>query len=172
MVHNGTKLEGWHRGSSCGAVSYFKSGRTILKVRQLRCWGGGRGRIGVISHSPPLGQLHPRSLRTYSTLYFSLSLSLPRFKSLFSFEDTVMKYTLFLAKYSPIINPLPLFFLQLPCRFLKGNSTQLSERKFHSVVQGMDRRRGRKDSILILMETVEKIPPLDGCVGIVVWKIA
>lgn len=76
-----------------------------------------------------------------------------------------MKYTLFLAKYSPIINPLPLFFLQLPCRFLKGNSTQLSERKFHSVVQGMDRRRGRKDSILIV-ETVEKIPP-----SMVAWEL-
>lgn len=59
-----SKLEARRRASSCGAVSYFKSGRTILKVRQLRCWRGGRDRIGVISHSPPLGQLHPRSLQS------------------------------------------------------------------------------------------------------------
>lgn len=69
--------EGWHRGSSCGAVSYFKSGRTILKVRQLRCWSEGRrGRIGVISHSPPLGQLHPRAVCKAAPALFSSYFSL------------------------------------------------------------------------------------------------
>lgn len=68
-------LEARHRGSNCGAVSYFKSGRTILKVRQLRCWRGSRGRIGVISHSPPLGQLHPRSLQSYFCFFSSSYLS-------------------------------------------------------------------------------------------------
>lgn len=43
------------RGRSCGAVSYFKSGRTILKVRQLRSRQRERTRTETIFHTPSVG---------------------------------------------------------------------------------------------------------------------
>jgi len=56
------------RGWSCGAVSYFKSGRTILKVRQLRSRQREKARTETIFHTPSVGTAPSsrQSARSYS----------------------------------------------------------------------------------------------------------